>query len=158
MSQEQGQGSHDGGHGGPLQHLREHLTTQIGHYRDMFVLEKELATAIGAKDFSRIAANTERKSGLMDAISRTQEELAPLLKQYGRPESGFEDEEAEKLRVEAVELLKEIQNLEHKNLVAITTEREGMLKGFKTNRQARKVARNYRDSATVVRPRFDAKS
>ncbi len=130
----------------PSEELLELLESQTDNYRKALELERELARLIPSGDFNAVSANTARKLELMSTIQATYERLLPLL-QAGRAREGLTelaDQKSEKLRLEAVSLLKEIAKIETKNLETIKKSRDESMASLQQAAAARRAARGYR--------------
>ena len=134
------------------------LQQQIENYREILHIEKQLADHLSNSDFEQISKNTEQKRTTMTKVLSNDQQLGPVVSETLTEEGRFSDSETEKLRTEALSLLKEIQALEHDNLRAISDNRKKMLDGFKDAKKAKQVARGYKQTKSIYRSKFDAKS
>jgi hypothetical protein len=138
--------------------LKKLLKEQIEHYRQALALEEELAGIIADRDFSRMAANTDRKNTLMPIIHETYEKLLSALESIRAENGTVPDAPTEKLRLESVSLLQKIEKVEKANLEAIQKQREDSAADLRQTRSARRAARGYRPQASRKHRFLDTKS
>lgn len=132
------------------------LKSQIINYKKAIDLERKLLEHIEKSDFQSIAANTAEKMLLMGEIQSSYEKLLPFFAQEAG-EVRLENPEAEKLRREAVTLLKELQELEAKNLAKINEIRSEMMANLQQTQTAKQAAKSYKSAKTKSSRYLDTK-
>ena len=105
---------------------------------------RELAGIASSDDPEALNENSRKKRELMREIEGTHEALAPLLKRERSADGKLREGDCERLRLEAVDLLKQIDEAETANLEAIQKSRSRSVEAMQQVGTAKRVARGYR--------------
>jgi hypothetical protein len=137
--------------------LVELLTTQLDNYREALELENELSVLIEKGDYQSVPANTEKKTALMRSIEEIHKRLLPLLQKSLDKEGKIPDREAERRRLEAISVLRELQKLEAENLAKLEGGRARLAEHLKVAQTAKRTARSYKPKSGKTSRYLDTK-